>query len=302
MDDVSVLIRTKNEARWLPVTVQAIRRQRVQPREIIIVDSGSTDGTMETVAGVPGIRIVTMPPEAFTFGRALNVGFHEAQGKYVACLSAHAVPVDDGWLSALLEAIQDPRTAGVYGRQLPQPDARPPVQRDLLTYYGTVQRSQDSVGEHFFSNANALIRRDLWRRFPFDEGLTYCEDQLWTRNVIAAAYRVAYAPEAAVYHSHNESLAAVCRRAYLEALAWRSLDPSRTRGVRDSWKEWRWNTAEDVTYIVRSHAGVRWLPYAAAYRFAQSLGRFRAFRARGAAPAIRPIACAAREDEAPGDV
>lgn len=290
MNSVSAVIRTKNEAHWLPVTVEAIRRQQVQPSEVIIVDSGSTDGTLQTVVGVPGIRVVTMPPEAFSFGRALNVGFREAQGMYVACLSAHAVPADNTWLSAFLEAIQDPRTAGVYGRQLPQPDACPPVRRDLLTYYGAEKRIQALPDDHFFSNANALVRRDLWQRFPFDEDLTGCEDQLWARSVLAAEFQIVYVPEAAVYHSHNESLGGVYRRAYREALAWRMLDSHRTRSVRDCWREWRWSTAGDAAYIVRSRSGVRWLPYAAAYRFAQTLGRFCAFRGNAAALATRSAA------------
>ncbi len=301
MDDVSILIRTKNEARWLPVTVQAIHRQQVQPREIVIVDSGSTDGTLATVAGFPGVRVVTISPETFTFGRALNIGFQEAKGRYVACLSAHAVPTEVVWLSSLLCAFRDPRTAGAYGRQLPQSDACLPIRRDLLTCYGTVERIQVSSNDHFFSNANALIRRDVWRHFPFDEGLTYCEDQLWARKVIAANYQMAYVPRAAVYHSHNESLAGVYRRAYLEALAWRTIDPGRTRALRDAWREWRWNTAADAAYIFQSRARLRWLPFSAAYRFAQTLGRSRAFRGGSAAPRARTIAKAAQEEEKSGD-
>ncbi len=290
MTSVSVVIRTKNEARWLPVTVEAIRRQRAQPGEVIIVDSGSTDGTLDTVAGAPGVRVVPMPPETFSFGRALNIGFREARGVHVACLSAHAVPADDRWLSAFMDAAHDPRTAGVYGRQLPQPDACPPVQRDLLTYYGPERRVQASPDDHFFSNANAFVRRDLWQRFPFDEDLTGCEDQLWARNVLAAGFQIAYVPEAAVYHSHHESLGGVYRRAYREALAWRTLDAHRARSVRDCWREWRWSTASDVAHILRSRSGARWLPFAAAYRFAQTLGRFRASRVRVAEPAVRSIA------------
>lgn len=278
MDDVSVLIRAKNEARWLPVTVRAIHRQRVQPREIVIVDSGSTDGTLEAVAGIPGIRVITMASEVFTFGRALNLGFQEAKSGYVACLSAHAVPADDGWLSALLRAFQHPRTAGVYGRQLPQPDAFPPIKRDLLTYYGVTERVQTSVADHFFSNANALIRREVWQHFPFDETLPYCEDQLWAKVVISAGYQIAYAPQAAAYHSHRESLVGVYRRARLETLAWRQLNPGTSRGLCDSWGEWRRNTVGDAAFVVRSRCGMRWLFFSAGYRLAQTLGRYHAFR------------------------
>jgi rhamnosyltransferase len=297
MADVSILIRTRNEARWLPITVRAINAQTVQPREIVIVDSGSTDGTLETVKGLAGIRVCTMTPESFTFGRALNRGFQEAVGEYVACLSAHAVPADDAWLASLLHLIQHPRTAGVYGRQLPQPDASAPIKRDLLTYYGVTERIQSNVADHFFSNANALIRRDVWQLIPFDEGLTGCEDQIWARNVIAAGYRVAYEPRAAVYHSHNETLAGVYRRAYREALAWWQLDPSRRCGVLDFCREWRQSTAADVAYILRSRAGMRWLFFSAGYRLAQTLGRNRAFRNSGRCATRSPRVGGADGDE-----
>lgn len=299
MDDVSVLIRTKNEARWLPVTVQAIRRQRVQPREIIIVDSGSTDGTLETVEGTAGIRIVRISPQAFTFGRALNLGFQEAQGGYVACLSAHAVPTDDAWLSALLRGMQHPRTAGVYGRQLPQPDACPPIKRDLLTCYGETERAQTTVADHFFSNANALIRRDTWRRFRFDERLPYSEDQLWAKIVISVGYQIVYAPQAAVYHSHSESLVAVYRRARVEALAWRQLNPGTSRGLRDSWREWYRHTVDDASFVLRSRGEMRWLLFSAGYRLAQTLGRYRAFRVGGVGCAMpsQPVGGAFRGEE-----
>ncbi|HSB70229.1 MAG TPA: glycosyltransferase [Candidatus Methylomirabilis sp.] len=273
MDDVSILIRTKNEARWLPVTVRAIHRQRVQPREIVVVDSGSTDGTLDTVTGLPGVRIHPIPPEAFTYGRALNLGFREAAGRYVACLSAHAVPASPDWLRFLLEPFKDAHVAGAYGRQLSHRDAYPAVAREYLEYYGCESRLQTSPSDHCFSNANSAIRKEAWVEVPFDETVPYCEDQLWARTVLGAGHRVAYVPEAAVYHSHNEPLAGVYRRARQEEMGWRRLYPDRVVGFRFSWDNWVANVARDARFIRRHGYARAWVVHTALFRLAQCLGR-----------------------------
>jgi rhamnosyltransferase len=100
--DVSIVIRAKNEARFIGETLAAIGRQEgVGQVEVIVVDSGSTDGTQDIVRGYPA-RLIEIPPETFTYGRALNLGVAAARGGVVVSLSAHSLPAHERWLANLV--------------------------------------------------------------------------------------------------------------------------------------------------------------------------------------------------------
>ena len=86
----SVIVRTKDKADTVEATFAALRPQTV-PVEVVVVDSGSTDGTLE-IARRHADRLVEIPAEAFTFGRALNVGAAAATAPVHFALSAHCGP------------------------------------------------------------------------------------------------------------------------------------------------------------------------------------------------------------------
>ena len=202
--EISVVIRTKNEADWLRRSLPALQHQRRPPAEIIVVDNESTDGSVE-VAASAGCKILHIRDKEFTFGRALNLGIEAASQAHpwVVSLSAHCIPVHDRWLEALrVPECAKPFTAGVYGRQEPLPDTNDFDKRDLWTTFGIerrIQRGQD----YFFHNANALIRRDVWERIRFDETLNGVEDRDWAKQVLADGYRIVYEPLASVHHYHG---------------------------------------------------------------------------------------------------
>ena len=104
--ETTIVIRAFNEERWLPEVFQALDRQRNRDFEVLLVDSGSTDRTRD-IAAANGARIVRLRSEDFTFGHSLNVGVKESKGKFIAILSAHAIPSDETWLDRLV----DQRTA-----------------------------------------------------------------------------------------------------------------------------------------------------------------------------------------------
>lgn len=198
---ISVIVRAKNEERWIRPCIEGILRQDVPvPVEIILVDNRSTDKTVEKALAVsPHVRVLSI--DEFLPGRALNRGIREAKGDYIACLSAHCVPVDEHWLRNLLRNLDDSRVAGVYGRQVPAPSSSPHDKRDLFITFGLDRRIQ--VKDSFFHNANSMLPRRVWDRFPFDEDISNIEDRLWGKNVIAAEHTIVYEPEAAVYHHHG---------------------------------------------------------------------------------------------------
>jgi len=208
----SIVIRAKNEASAIGETLDSIYAQRSAPGfEVIVVDSGSTDGTLDIVRKTEA-RVIEIPPESFTYGRALNIGIAAARGEFVVALSAHSTPVNDRWLASMIEPFRDPTIGAVYGRQLPRANAT------RLELFGmwlsgvaseTPRRQQRDM---MFSNANGAYRRGLTLEHPFDERLPGAEDLAWADWIERQGWAVYYQPTAAVYHSHGEPFRKLLRR------------------------------------------------------------------------------------------
>ncbi len=203
--DISVVIRSKNEARWIARCLFALTNQRRLPKEIIVVDNDSTDETI-AIASRYECTVLRIRDQEFSFGRALNRGIEAATGRWVVSLSAHCIPVHDRWLEAFAgESLDSERSAFIaaaYGRQEPLPDTSDFDKRDLWTTFGAerrVQRGQD----FFFHNANSIIRRDVWAHLPFNERLSGVEDRDWAKKALADGYTIVYAPLASVHHYHG---------------------------------------------------------------------------------------------------
>jgi glycosyltransferase involved in cell wall biosynthesis len=200
MPEISIIVRTKNEERWIPHCLEMIFKQDFKNFEVILVDNSSTDHTVEIAKRYPIAHVIHI--KNFLPGKALNEGVKVSQGRFIVCLSAHCVPKEQNWLSTLYANFAgEPNLAGVYGRQLPVSFTNPVDMRDLLIVFGMDRRIQ--VKDYFFHNANSMLRRDVWDRFPFDEEVTNIEDRVWGKAVIGAGYHIIYDPDAAVYHHHG---------------------------------------------------------------------------------------------------
>ncbi len=214
--EVSFIIRARNEEALIGRCLESIAAQKTKTvGEVIVVDSGSTDRTLEIVREFPS-RIIEIDRHAFTYSSALNRGIEASHGRFVVPISAHVIPEGTGWLATLLECMNDVRVAGAHGRELPWPDADLYERLRLGPIFRPwrIERSLDALGDeddpnderlYFFSNAAACIRRELWERHPFAE-LPYAEDLEWARWALRSGYRIVYEPEARAFHSHRESL------------------------------------------------------------------------------------------------
>lgn len=196
--EVSIIVRAKNEERWIGRCLRAIQGQAFKDFEVILVDNDSTDHTL-TIASKHPVKILQI--EKFRPGKAINHGVRASCGKFLVCLSAHCIPRDPHWLGNLRKNMDIEGVAGVYGRQLPMSFSSDLDKRDLMLTFGLDHRIQ--VKDPFFHNANSMFRRDVWDRLPFDEEATNIEDQIWGRAVIKEGLRIAYEPEAAVFHHHG---------------------------------------------------------------------------------------------------
>ncbi len=216
--EVSIVIPTRNGMATLPALVDAITRQTDgASRELVIVDSGSTDGTRDYAARVAD-AVIEIAPEAFNHGAARNTGVSRARGSLVVLTVQDARPLDEAWLGHLLAPLrEDGSVAGVFARQSARRDASPVVQRQLerwVTSRATARvaettpdalaalRPHERLDTCAFDNVCSAIRRRVWETIPFAH-TPIAEDLEWGRNVLLAGHRIAFAPLAGVEHSHD---------------------------------------------------------------------------------------------------
>jgi len=195
---VSIIIRTKNEERWISSCLFSVFSQDFKNFEIILVDNASTDKTC-LKAKQFDVKIVSVSD--FLPGKAINIGIENSTGKYICCLSGHCIPTNNQWLSNLVRNLESPNAAGVYGRQQPLSFSHDLDKRDLLIAFGLDRKVQKK--DPFFHNANSMIKRSIWEKIPFDDKVTNIEDRIWSSQVLKAGYEIIYDPEASVYHYHG---------------------------------------------------------------------------------------------------
>lgn len=277
---ISVVIPVKDGGDGLVRCLTAVQAQvSAEPVEIVVVDSGSSDGSVAAARRHSAI-VLEIGAHEFSHGAARNLGASRSRGELLVFVSQDAVPVGTRWLERLTQPLrEDPLIAGVYGGQLPHPTARPPERYFLAFLYGPTARRQRagrvdelSMETTLFSNVNAAMPRAIWERFQFVPDLVMSEDQEWSGRVLLAGYSVVYEPEAAVRHSHDYTLAAAFRR-FFDSGA--SADRAYLAGKRPSTRvlrraairyargeaAWLWRTGQR-----------RWLPYAALYEGTKMLG------------------------------
>jgi 2-desacetyl-2-hydroxyethyl bacteriochlorophyllide A dehydrogenase len=219
--EISVVIRAFNEEKYLPALLEALNHQSLNDFETIVVDSGSIDRTRQ-IAAQKADHLLRIQSHDFTFGHSLNVGIRNASGKYIVIVSAHTIPASDLWLAKLIEPLHDSQTAMVYGRQLGSEASKFSEIQDMRRTFG-LNREVLQPPKFFANNANSAIRKDLWRKHPFDESLPGLEDIEWAKYWMERDYQVVYEPAAALYHIHEESWRQVRRRYHREAVAARRI-------------------------------------------------------------------------------
>jgi len=210
MPETSIVIRTFNEEKYLGNLLQAIGRQDYKDYEIIVVDSGSTDRTLE-IAQKYTNSILQIESRDFTFGYSLNLGCRQSQGQYIVFVSAHVLPKDTKWLGNLLAPFRDEKVAMVYGRQIGAKDNKFSDKRDFSKLFS------DTSG--YVNNANSALRKKLWQQRPFDEYLFGLEDTEWAKHITEKGFTVSYEPKAVIFHIHQEKWAQIFNRYRREAIA-----------------------------------------------------------------------------------
>lgn len=270
----SLVIRTLNEAHCLPSLLRAAASQRLDglTTEIVVIDSGSTDGTVE-IARQAGCVLTTIRREEFSFGRSLNLGCEAASGDILVFVSGHCVPTDDNWLDRLCRPIVDGRAQYTYGRQIGGSDSRFSECRIFEKYYPAQSRIPQQG--FFCNNANSALAREAWATHRFDEDLTGLEDMELAKRLVAAGDKVAYVAEACVYHYHQESWAQVKRRFEREAIALQKIMPHIHVGPLDTLRYIVSSIQHDMRQA-RANGGLKGrLEQIVRYRVAQYTGSYK---------------------------
>ncbi len=270
----SVVIRCFNEEQHIARLLCGIREQTLADVEIVIVDSGSTDATLHIASCYP-VKVVSVSPDEFSFGRSLNAGCRAASGPLIAIASAHVYPVYNDWLERLLAPFADPQVALVYGKQRGCETTRYSEHRIFAQWFPDEGNPQQD--HPFCNNANAAIRRCLWERLPYDETLTGLEDVEWAKRAMQMGFKVAYVPEAEVVHVHSESPRRIYNRYRREAIAMKHIFPLERFGLLDFAHFSLVNIVSDCHHALRDRALRRNLSDIVVFRLAQFWGTYRGF-------------------------
>ncbi len=228
---VSIVIPTWNGIATLPRVLEAIAGQVFDGTvETVVVDSGSTDGTIELVERKAS-RVLRIDRQSFNHGLTRNLAIEAARGEHVVLLSQDAEPANDRWLSQLVAPLRErAAVAGSFARQLPRPESGAIVRHYHHAWQGSspdarVARIDDErefdrlppleqMQLCTFDNVCSCIRRSVWETHRFRE-TPIAEDLEWAREVLMAGFEIAYVPDAAVVHSHDRSAAYEYRRTAL---------------------------------------------------------------------------------------
>jgi rhamnosyltransferase len=231
----SVVIPTKNAGPLFESVLKQVLSQETNwPFEVLVVDSGSSDGTLAVIRKYPSVRLIEIKPSDFGHGKTRNFAVGETTGEFIAMITQDALPMDQHWLKEMIHAAEeDINIAGVFGRHIAHVDASLFTKYELEQHFlgflrqpvvnldDPVRYKQDQGYRqflYFFSDNNALIRRAVWEKIPYPE-VDFAEDQAWARLIIEAGYRKAYAHHAVVAHSHNYGLIERLQRSFDEGYA-----------------------------------------------------------------------------------
>jgi rhamnosyltransferase len=235
----SIIIPTKNPGIHFHSVLDAVLAQETDfGFEVLVIDSGSCDGTVEYVRSLtnPKVRLHVIKPSDYGHGKTRNLGISMTSGEYAVLITHDALPASSAWLEAMVFAADaDPEIAGVFGRHLAYPEADIYTKNELIGHFdGLKEFRLVSMGDpvkywndqglrqilHFFSDNNALVRRSVWEKIPYPD-VEFAEDQQWAKLVIEAGYKKAYAYEAVVYHSHQYNLLERMKRSFDESYAFK---------------------------------------------------------------------------------
>jgi len=217
--DISIVILSKNEERDIGPVLDMIFKQDIDKEyEVIIIDSGSKDSTLEIARKYP-VKIIEISTKEFGHSRTRNQGAQIAGGEIIVFLNADAVPIDENWLKSLTDNFKnDEKIAGVYSRIYPQANCNPLRSWEILNDISYYNKRQVKYIENFdkyrhmnprnkrrflaFQTISCAIKKDILLRYPFKD-IEFGEDLEWSKRIMEKGFKIIFESESVVLHSHN---------------------------------------------------------------------------------------------------
>jgi len=280
---VSVVIPTRNAGSDFPRLLDVLPAERLPgpegvagAAEVLIVDSGSTDGTPD-VARQRGIRVMGIHPSTFDHGGTRNAGARETGGEVIVFMTQDAMPDTPGFLGALTEGLgTDDGPDAAFARQVAGPGADPVELFSRAFNYPeepALREREDlariGLRACFFSNtASAVSRASFERLGGFREPIITNEDMEFAYRLLTSGGSIAYRPRARVVHRHQTTLGRRFSRyfdigAFLSSIPELRASGAGTEGMRF--------LAFELKALIRS-GRVLWVPYALLDAAARFLG------------------------------
>jgi glycosyltransferase involved in cell wall biosynthesis len=230
---VSIIIRTLNEEKYLGELLSAIDIQEKNGFlcEVVIVDSGSKDKTLE-IAKKYKARVTHINKQDFTFGRSLNIGCKFADGEYFVFISGHCIPAKKNWLQDLIDPLIKNQFDYTYGRQIGRDTTKFSENQVFEKYFP--KKSDIPVNDFFCNNANSAITKIAWNRHQFNEELTGLEDMFLAKQILQDNGSIGYVESSIVFHIHDESWMQVKTRYERESIALQKIMPEVTVSLLDA--------------------------------------------------------------------
>lgn len=219
---ISLVIPTLNAGEEIGDLLKRLLAQTVVPDEFLVVDSASTDNTASIAKEYPGVRVLSIERKDFNHGLTRDMALREATGDIVCFMTQDAVPANNKFVENLIAPIlSDSQVVISSGRQLPKADARRFEQLVRAFNYTDVSyvRSKADVSKlgiktYFATDVCAAYRKTQYVELGGFGKTNMSEDMLMAAKAINAGYKVAYAADAVVYHSHNLTLREQYQRNY----------------------------------------------------------------------------------------
>lgn len=271
---VSVVIRTLNEATHLGELLSCLAEQEKDgfELEVVIIDSGSTDGTL-SIAESFKARITHITKDEFTFGRSLNMGSEFANGDILVYISGHCVPTDRTWLAQLCRPIMSGVVGYAYGRQVGRDTTKYAESKIFEKYFP--ENSKIPQKDYFCNNANSALDRKVWSNYLFDEEVTGLEDMELAKRYCDEGGKVAYVAEASVYHIHDERWSQTRRRYEREAIALQKIMPEVHVGFLDMIRYIWISVVADANSALKERCFWKEITGILKFRLAQYTGTYR---------------------------
>ncbi len=223
---VSIVIPVRNEAKGITECLDSWLNQSVAVEEIVVIDSGSTDGTLEIVRGYDKVRLVEIPGSEFNHGTTRNRAMRHVTGELTLMTVGDARACDRSVLARLVAGFDSDRVAGVCGLQVvPHEPDKNPAEWFRPRSEPRTKRFSFETPEQFealppgqkrdaasWDDVIAMYRTSVLRdQIPFRE-IPYGEDPLWAIDALKAGHTLVYDPSARVFHYHLEDEAVTYRR------------------------------------------------------------------------------------------